>query len=125
MASLPILVVDDQPFPRRSVASALRSLGRQVVEASSSAEAAFVLAQQRISMVISDYQLRDGTTGLDVLERVRQSDPDAFRVLMSGDPPPGIALAVDSGVVHTFCLKPFGIDELRRVLSAAEGSTTG
>jgi DNA-binding NtrC family response regulator len=116
MSALPVLVVDDDPFVRRSTASATRALGFQAVEAKSTEEARFVLAGHRVSAVVSDYDLMNGGTGLDVLELAEANQPAALRVLMSGNPPPGLPLALGSGLVQHFLLKPFGIAELRQIL---------
>jgi CheY-like chemotaxis protein len=115
-----LLVVDDHPLTRRSLAGAGRVLGYACAEAASTLEALAVLARRNFTAVIVDYELMDGTTGLDLLETVREQRPGALRVLMSGNPPSGIHLAMEGGLVHRFLSKPFDLDALRTILNAGD-----
>jgi DNA-binding NtrC family response regulator len=80
-----VLLVDDQPELRRLLRRSLIKAGHVVVEASN-AHVAVELAQQlRFDVVISDVGMPD-MSGVELLEALRELDPDLPVVLTSGWP---------------------------------------
>ena len=83
-----IVVIDDDALVLEGMRGLLRSWGCRVVTAGSDSAALAALAEpeQRPDLIISDYHLSDGKTGIEVIERLRNafSAPiPAF--LISGD----------------------------------------
>lgn len=72
IGNAPILIVDDQPEARRSLARALGQLGIETATASSLQEASRLLRQRPERVVIADVFLGDGN-GLDLLDEVRDA----------------------------------------------------
>ena len=86
-----VVVIDDDPLVLDSTGGLLRSWGCQVLTAGSARVALAGLAEcnQSPDLIISDYQLSDGQTGIEAIEELRKSlnlPIPAF--LISGDMAP-------------------------------------
>lgn len=133
-----ILLVDDTPEVRRSVAELLESLGYRVSVAGGVAEALGLAREPgRFDLVVSDVRLRDGT-GPDLVAELRSIDGGSG--IGGGRPVPAlymsgytdrISLRSDAGRDEAFFVKkPFSGDGLARMVralldrpaGAAEGS---
>jgi two-component system, sensor histidine kinase len=87
-ASAPlVLLVDDDPGVRGATAMLLKVEGYRVVTASSLAEAAACARDNRsIALLMTDYHLREGDTGTQVIAAVRAAvSRELPTVLISGD----------------------------------------
>jgi CheY-like chemotaxis protein len=85
-ASKLIVVIDDDPLVLEATEGLLRSWGCRVVTAESYGEAMIKLSEigQRPDLIVCDYRLPQGPTGVDAIEMLR----DAFEIpalLISGD----------------------------------------
>jgi two-component system, sensor histidine kinase len=85
-ASKLIVVIEDDPLVLEATAGLLRSWGCQVVAAESYGEAMTKLSKigQRPDLIVCDYRLPQGATGVDAIEMLR----GAFEIpalLISGD----------------------------------------
>jgi len=82
-----VVVIDDDPLVLEATAGLLRSWGCQVVTADSYGEALGSLAQigRRPDLIVCDYRLPEGETGIDVIEGLR-SVFEIPALLISGDP---------------------------------------
>ncbi len=87
-----VVVIDDDPLVLEATGGLLRSWGFLVVAAESYGEALGRLAEigRRPDLIVCDYRLSEGATGIDAIEGLRS----AFEIpalLISGDPssPPG------------------------------------
>jgi two-component system, sensor histidine kinase len=90
-----VVVIDDDPLVREATGMLLRSWGCRVVTAESHDEALTRLAASEVGrrpdLIVCDYRLSKGATGIDAVERLRS----AFEIpalLISGDgssPPSG------------------------------------
>src|SRR5258708_2975971 len=81
-----VVVIDDDPLALEAIGGLLRSWGFRVVTAASENAALTQLAELRQSphLIICDYHLSEGKTGIEAIERVR----NAFHIpafLISGD----------------------------------------
>lgn len=86
-----VVVIDDDPLVLEGMAGILRSWGCRLVTADSQEAAlAGVAAQpQRPDLIIADYRLASGTTGIQVIERLRAESGVAIPAfLISGDTAP-------------------------------------
>jgi CheY-like chemotaxis protein len=84
-----VVIIDDDLLVLDAIGGLLRSWGFRVVTAASDSAARAQLAELRQSpdLIICDYHLSDGTTGVEVIERLR----NAFHIpafLISGDAAP-------------------------------------
>jgi CheY-like chemotaxis protein len=85
-ASKLVVVIEDDPLVLEATDSLLRSWGCRVVAAESYGEAMRKLSEigQRPDLIVCDYRLPQGPTGVDAIEMLR----DAFEIpalLISGD----------------------------------------
>lgn len=109
-----ILLVDDEPLVRESIARMLSFLGYQVVSAASATEALNWLAKQPFDLVITDYAMPDMNG--DVLgARMKSLNPGQPVLLISGYVEHLLTKSSLSGV-DVVIGKPFEIGELRRAL---------
>jgi len=83
-----VLVIDDDPFVLDGMDGILRSWGCRVITADTDTKALDILSDEDRApdLIISDYYLPNGTTGIEIIERLRT----AFAVqipafLVSGD----------------------------------------
>jgi CheY-like chemotaxis protein len=104
-----ILLVDDQRQVSRMLRASLELSGEGyvVVDSPSGEEALLELARGPVDLLVTDLRL-PGISGLDLLARVRQLNPNARAILITGQPTDEIqALAQQMGVV-AFLRKPIG-----------------
>ncbi len=96
-----VLLVDDDPDVLDLYAILMGDWGLQVHAASSLGQALDAAGEQSFEMVVTDLQLGDGS-GLDLLTRLRESQPGCRTILVSGS-----ALAdADCTLADTVLMKP-------------------
>lgn len=120
-----ILVVDDDPLVRRSLARVLVRRGYTVLEATDGRAAAERVEEGNVDVVLSDIAMPD-MDGMALLERVRQSDRDLPVLLLTGNPELETAMkAVEYGAFQ-YLKKPVDVETLlRSVGRAAEARRIG
>lgn len=81
-----VVVIDDNPLVLRATESLLRSWGCKVIAAESCDDALTKLSQigQRPDLIVCDYRLPEGPTGIDAIHRLRGTF-DIPALLVSGD----------------------------------------
>lgn len=79
-----LLLVEDDPLVSSAVVRGLKPSFDQVVIAQDAASAIHTLATVRVDVVLSDFNLGRGPTGVDLLEMVALAWPAVRRVLYSG-----------------------------------------
>jgi DNA-binding NtrC family response regulator len=123
-----LLIVDDDPLmtdllPRklqRAMASGVR-----ILTASNSTDAAQIIASQRPHVILSDFNLRETKTGLDVLAEAARAAPESARILFSGHTISEIGRPLRDADIHGYLEKPMRLDELVRPLLEAIRNATG
>ena len=82
-----VVVIDDDPLVLEATAGLLRSWGFTVATAESYTDALMRLAEikRRPDLIVCDYRLPEGETGVDVIEGLR-SVYEIPALLISGDP---------------------------------------
>lgn len=117
-ASFPsVLIVDDDPDALLVLGGLLTALGAERVCAVNSAEEALsVLQRESFSAILCDYQLT-GMTGVQFLERLRNSGDRTPMLLLSGAPEQKDVLRAARYEQVDFFPKPFRIAELRQSLA--------
>jgi CheY-like chemotaxis protein len=87
-----VLIVDDEPLVRMTIADMLRLGGFDVFEAAAGAQALQLLAAERpVAALVTDVRM-PGMDGVDLSHRVREAHPQMPIVLVSGDTRPDAAL---------------------------------
>jgi two-component system KDP operon response regulator KdpE len=112
-----ILVIEDDPSLRRSLAATLKAAGYRAVEAGAIAEAERAYAHHRPDLILLDLGLPDGD-GVDFIARVRKAALTPVVVLSARGAETMKVAALDAGA-DDYITKPFGVDELLARLRAA------
>jgi DNA-binding NtrC family response regulator len=117
-AGMYALVIDDEAGVRRFVSEVLRGEGWEVSEAESAGRAFELMRVRRWVLVFCDVVL-DGESGIAVLRRFSEEQPEAQVVLMSGHVSGEDALDATAFGAYDYLTKPFGVEEIRAASDAA------
>ncbi len=110
-----VVVIDDDLLVLEATRGLLRSWGCQVVAAESYDQAMQMLAEigRRPDLIVCDYRLRHGATGVDAIEMLR-SEFEIPALLISADvnSPPNVARPGGYNLLH----KPVNAEAFRAAL---------
>lgn len=108
-----VLIIDDNDTLREGAAAVVRKMGHDVVTASSGLDG--VRQYKRVSpdVVFTDFKM-DGDDGIAVLDKIKQHDPDAVVVIMTGYGTVKTAVEAMKKGALDFIEKPFSPDVLRQ-----------
>ena len=113
-----IFIIEDDPNVRDLVAKSLHRLGYRVHSARNATEALEVWPgiEKEIDLVLTDMVLPEATTGLELIQKFRQTKPGLPGLVFSG-------YSVDTGAGESssesdvgFIDKPFHIDDLNEAI---------
>lgn len=112
-----ILLVEDDPYSRRSLARLLERNGYRVETAETGPDALKAVARNRPALVLLDLML-PGMDGAEVLKRLREeSDRDSLPVVvLSGDLLVGRTAELQTLDVNGILAKPVELNDLQRIL---------
>jgi DNA-binding NtrC family response regulator len=118
--SAAILVVDDEPLIRDTLAEYLTQEGFPVTACGSGEEALATAAERRFDIALCDVQL-PGMDGLQLLERLQQLSPETFVLLITAYATVENAVEAFQRGAHDYLMKPILLDEvlgkIRRLLA--------
>src|SRR5499433_735622 len=106
-----ILVVDDEKMIRWSLGEALRGWGFEPVEAATASAALAAFESEPFAAFLLDINLPDGS-GLDVLRKLRQREPDAVIIMITANVLVDETIAALRGGAYDFIGKPINLEEL-------------
>ena len=119
-ADIRVLVVDDDELVRSFVREGLERLGfARVLEARDPVEALPVAREQRVDLIVCDYEM-PAMNGLDLARHVRR-EPSLARtgfVTISARRDPQLAMEARAADADAFISKPFTVPELAAGLDA-------
>jgi DNA-binding response OmpR family regulator len=110
-----ILIVEDDPGVRQTLAAGLSDRGYMVVTAASAEEALSRLAVISVDLVLTDLRL-PGMSGVELLRELRQLSTTMVLVIMTADPSIDSTIAALRLEVHDYLIKPFALDEVEQVV---------
>ena len=113
-----ILVVDDSALARRTSRQMLETEGYAVLEAHDGLSALERYFIEKPDVVLLDLVMR-GMYGLEVLEKLREMDPDVKVVVVSADVQASSHELVQQAGAKAFVNKPFDRVELIRAVETA------
>lgn len=120
LPQLRVLIVDDEPLIRWSLAETLTDCGHAVLEAGDGAAAIRTLAQSAdpVDVVLLDFRLPD-SNDLHLLSTIRRVAPKAAVIMMTAYGTPEVARgALDLGACRVVS-KPFEVHEVAELVLEA------
>ena len=112
-----ILVVDDSGFARRSLKQILEAAGHTVEEATDGPGALEQYFLNKPDLVMLD-MVMEGMTGLEVLAKLRELDPEAKVVIATADVQTSTRAEAQVTGASGFIIKPFDRGEVLKTVSA-------
>jgi DNA-binding NtrC family response regulator len=120
LASCHVLIVDDEPLIRDTLAEFLSQEGLQVSACANAEDALNRAVSQRFDVALCDVQL-PGMDGIALLERLRKLSPETFVVMITAFATVENAVEAFQRGAHDYLMKPILLDEvlskIRRVLA--------
>lgn len=112
-----VLFVDDEANVLSGLRRMLRSMRREwnMTFVGSAAEALDVMASSAIDVIVSDVRM-PVTDGIELLDTVRQQNPEMIRIILSGHSD-HVATLRATGVAHQYLAKPCDSDALQSAVS--------
>jgi len=106
-----ILVVDDEKMIRWSLGEALRGWGFEPIEAETGSGALAAFEAESPVAILLDINLPDAS-GLEVLRKIRQRQPDAVAIMITANVLVDETIAALRGGAYDFIGKPINLEEL-------------
>lgn len=113
-----LLIVDDEPAILFSIEQALAGTGCDLLCASSADQAVDQLVQHAPQVVLMDICLGTGS-GLDLLNRLRELDPQVMVIFMTGHGNSETAIEAMKRGAYDYLVKPLDLERLRKVVKQA------
>ena len=113
-----ILVVDDEQNIRDGAARILTRMGHGVAKASNGKDALSYLKDNKVDIMLLDLKM-PGMDGLEVVDIVRESDPEILIIIVTGFATIETAIDAMKKGTYNFLTKPFRPDQLRIVVDKA------
>jgi DNA-binding NtrC family response regulator len=113
-----LLIVDDDPDFRGTIARRFLRRGYRVTEASDGSEALALAERRHFDLAILDLVM-PGMSGIEVLKRLKQGTPDCEAVLLTGQGTIETAVDAMKGGAFDYITKPFPLAELELLLQKA------
>src|SRR5215471_16806632 len=114
-----ILVVEDEQLMRSIIVQLLRSEGYEVREANMAAGALGIFEGEKIDLAILDLNLSSGGSGLDLLGRIRDLDPEVMGIIVTAYASVESAVEALRKGAYDYITKPFANDHLKAVVRNA------
>src|ERR1051325_825716 len=116
----PVLVVDDEPMVRTSLALALERAGASVITAADGQEALAKFREHKSAVIFSDVKM-PGMDGFTLLRSVKRLDPTTPVVLITGFGGDDVVARAEEAGAARVLNKPITGAELQQVLAALLG----
>jgi len=117
-----LLIVEDEPLMRSIIVQLARSEGYEVMEAPSAEVALQIFGKEKIDLAILDLNLTSGGSGLDLLRKMRELDPEVMGIIVTAYASVESAVEALHRGAYDYITKPFANDHLKKVMrNALEG----
>jgi len=113
-----VLIVDDDAEMREALEAMFSADGHGCELAANAATALEIVERQTFDVVVCDVVM-DGMSGLELLDQVKRSHPALPVVLMTGLGGIQQAVAAVKRGAFEYVVKPFGADDLRKIVASA------
>ncbi len=117
-----LLIVEDEPLMRSIIVQLARSEGYEVMEAPAADVALSIFEKEKIDLAILDLNLTSGGSGLDLLRKMRELDPEVMGIIVTAYASVESAVEALHRGAYDYITKPFANDHLKKVMrNALEG----
>lgn len=118
-----LLLVDDDPIMLDTLKDVLEGPTLEIKTATKVAEAIAILEQGPVQLIVTDYNLPDGT-GLDLARKAKTKVPELKIILMTGNADLGGNSQAWAGLVDQYLIKPVDPEQLQKLIQQllAEGA---
>jgi diguanylate cyclase (GGDEF)-like protein len=106
-----ILVVDDDPNLRKTLADVLKIKGYEVALAATGAEAVTAAERDMVNLALIDLRLPD-MPGIEVMSRIKTFSPLTEAIILTGHASMDSAIEATRQGAYSYLLKPYQLDEL-------------
>lgn len=113
-----VLIVDDHPSARQSMAEVLRAAGYQVTACASAVEALRLTEREHFDCILTDLKM-PGMSGLDLIIQLEKRRYPAQIVMITGHATIQTAVEAMRHGAFDYIEKPFTADQLERLVEAA------
>ena len=113
-----VLVVDDLPHVRESIADSLRALDYEVVTAPSAIAALPLLSRESFDVVLTDLQM-PGMDGLEFVRRIEREGCNVPVVMITAYAEVDTAVQAMRHGAFDYVKKPFSAEQLEQIVAAA------
>ncbi len=118
MATEKILIVDDEPEVLDVCKRILEGKGYEIKTAHDGYQAIYLAQTERFDLLLTDIKM-PGITGLDIARTIKNSDPSAICVIMTGFSTMDMVIEALKLDIDEFVMKPFTPDELSLAVGKA------
>src|SRR5580658_3208862 len=102
-----LLIVEDEPLMRSIIVQLARSEGYEVSEAPAAEIALQIFEKEKIDLAILDLNLTSGGSGLDVLRKMRELDPEVMGIIVTAYASVESAVEALHQGAYDYITKPF------------------
>jgi DNA-binding NtrC family response regulator len=120
----PVLVVEDEPLMRSLLTAAIQQSGADVIAAADGVEGLEKFRECRSALIVSDVRMPH-MDGLELLRAVRELEPTAAVVLVTGYDDEDMLKQVREAGADYVLSKPFRLDDLKRIVARVYGQLPG
>jgi two-component system cell cycle response regulator len=114
-----LLIIDDDPFLRKTLASILGAKGYVAFVAKNGTEGLAVMEQNEVDLALIDLGLPD-IPGMTVLERIKADYPFTEAIILTGNATLDSAVDATNRGAFSYLVKPYEIDQLLLQIRRAE-----
>jgi DNA-binding NtrC family response regulator len=111
-----VLIIDDEPLMRISIADALKDEGCQVKVAATGLEGMDLIKKEPFEIVISDLRL-PGMDGLQILQTCKEVSPKTGVIVITAHGSVETAVGAMKMGAYDYITKPFSMDELLLIVN--------
>ncbi|MCM2359630.1 MAG: diguanylate cyclase [Geobacteraceae bacterium] len=106
-----ILIIDDDPGLRKTLADILRAKGHDPLTAGSGGEGIALVQERHVNLVLIDLGLPD-LTGIEVLDMVKSARPATEAIILTGNATLDSAIEATNRGAFSYLQKPYDIEQL-------------
>lgn len=114
-----VLIIDDEVEFASTLCQRLKLRGMATVDVHSGTEGLVALKNMNPGIVILDLKMPD-MTGLDVLEKIKEYDPDIEVIMLTGHGSAGCGVEAKEKGAFDYVMKPLDITELMSIIESAD-----